>query len=522
MVADEALAPHFCQDIGQIFFWIEAVRLARLDDAVDGGARLGSFRAVAEEPVLPADGEGTDGAFCCVVRHGDAAVAEVAAEAFLRIQGIVHRLGRLEFRQEPRADGFQPREEVLDQRLFLAEACFLPFFRRKVVQFFFDGSNGANLADGFPSFSLAVLRGAQDVFSSLPRICGEGFHEFPPHVRPARGMLHGEPVVAVELVVHEDAVEAFEEFLGVLAAPSGAVFEDSDVRALRVERARGVEPHPGDLVLPLGSLCALLVDLHGRLVGVKHVGGNETRLHLPDEREEIVPAEPDGPVRHVRPAEREAECLPRALLPVERDGERIFLAEDVRGKFGRHDGMREEGRGNRCVLDSEAVFRLACGALPGFLVDVDDFDLLRDVMDFRPHELFAEFHKRRSRVAVAEAFRLWERDGFLLVGDAFEELVAFPLRLARVRLHGGAAGVRFRLARLRFLLGFVEEGDLAVVRLENADLLGFPSEQGFPELLVPDERGFELLFERCNLLAKLLVFSAELLGFCFGHARFPP
>ena len=57
-VAPKVLAPHFVQDIGQIFFRIEAVRLARLDEAVDGSARLGSFWAVAEEPVLPADMKG--------------------------------------------------------------------------------------------------------------------------------------------------------------------------------------------------------------------------------------------------------------------------------------------------------------------------------------------------------------------------------------------------------------------------------------------------------------------------------
>ena len=328
-------------------------------------------------------------------------------------------------------------------------------------------------------------------------------------------MLHVEAVVAGELVVHEDAVEAFEKILGVLAASPGAVLEDADVRARGIQRACGVEPHPRDLVLPLGPFRALLVDLHGRLVGMEHVGGEEARLHLPDEREEVVPAEPNGPVRHVRPAEREAERLPCAFLPVERDGERVFLAEDVRSKSGRHNGMREEGREDACVLDAEAVFFLARGALPGLLIDVDDLDLLRDVADFRPHELFADLHERRSRVAVAEAFRLRKGDGFLLVRDAFEELVTLPLRLARVRFHGGAAADRFRLARLFFLLGFVEEGDLAVVRLEDADLLGFPSEQGFAELLVPDERGFELFPE-------FLVLPAELFGFGLCHARFPP
>ena len=178
------------------------------------------------------------------------AVAEVAAETFLRVQGIVHRFDRLEFHQELRAEGFQPYEDVLDQRLFLAEACFPPFFRRKVFQLFFGGSDGGDFLDGFPYLPLAVLRVAQDVFSALPQIRGELLYELPQHMRPARGMLHGETVVAEELAVHENDVEAFEGFFGVLAAPPGAVLEDADVRARGIQRARGVELHPGDLFLP--------------------------------------------------------------------------------------------------------------------------------------------------------------------------------------------------------------------------------------------------------------------------------
>ena len=57
MAADKALASHFIQDIEQIFSRIETIRLARFDEAVNGGARFGSLRAVTEEPVLPSDGE---------------------------------------------------------------------------------------------------------------------------------------------------------------------------------------------------------------------------------------------------------------------------------------------------------------------------------------------------------------------------------------------------------------------------------------------------------------------------------
>ena len=41
---------------------VQVVGLDSLDDAVDGGAGFSSFRGVAEQPVLAADGEVADGA----------------------------------------------------------------------------------------------------------------------------------------------------------------------------------------------------------------------------------------------------------------------------------------------------------------------------------------------------------------------------------------------------------------------------------------------------------------------------
>ena len=50
------------EEVLEVLERIQAVGLGRLDDAVDGGAGLGSFRGVAEQPVLAADGEVADGA----------------------------------------------------------------------------------------------------------------------------------------------------------------------------------------------------------------------------------------------------------------------------------------------------------------------------------------------------------------------------------------------------------------------------------------------------------------------------
>ena len=48
---------------------VQAVGLGSLDDAVNGGAGLGSFRGVTEQPILAADGEIADGALADVIRE---------------------------------------------------------------------------------------------------------------------------------------------------------------------------------------------------------------------------------------------------------------------------------------------------------------------------------------------------------------------------------------------------------------------------------------------------------------------
>ena len=57
------------EEVPEILERVQAVDLGRLDDAVDGGAGLGSFRGVAEQPILAADGEIADGALADVIRE---------------------------------------------------------------------------------------------------------------------------------------------------------------------------------------------------------------------------------------------------------------------------------------------------------------------------------------------------------------------------------------------------------------------------------------------------------------------
>lgn len=50
------------EEILEVLERVQAIGLSSLDDAVDGGAGFSSFRGVAEQPVLAADGEVADGA----------------------------------------------------------------------------------------------------------------------------------------------------------------------------------------------------------------------------------------------------------------------------------------------------------------------------------------------------------------------------------------------------------------------------------------------------------------------------
>lgn len=55
------------KEVLEVLERVQAVGLGSLDDAVDDGAGLGSFRGVAEQPILAADGEVADGALANVV-----------------------------------------------------------------------------------------------------------------------------------------------------------------------------------------------------------------------------------------------------------------------------------------------------------------------------------------------------------------------------------------------------------------------------------------------------------------------
>lgn len=71
------------EEVLEVLERVQAVGLGSLDDTVDGGAGLGSFRGVAEQPILAADGEVANGALADVVRERGVATLQEGLKRFL-------------------------------------------------------------------------------------------------------------------------------------------------------------------------------------------------------------------------------------------------------------------------------------------------------------------------------------------------------------------------------------------------------------------------------------------------------
>ena len=85
-------ARHLLQQVLQIFVWLQSVRLCRFYNAVDRGAGLRSSRRIAEQPVLSAHYERTDGVFVRVVGDGDPPIQKKAVQDIFLSGGIANGL----------------------------------------------------------------------------------------------------------------------------------------------------------------------------------------------------------------------------------------------------------------------------------------------------------------------------------------------------------------------------------------------------------------------------------------------
>ncbi len=183
---------------------VQAVGLGSLDDAVNGGAGLGSFRGVAEQPILAADGEIADGALADVIRKRSVAAFQEGLERFFMAQGVLDGFAELGFRQDFQLDVLKPCEISLELLFFKLETLFFTLFFREPCKPFVDSKELVDPLDGF------FADAAEKVF--FRQIWRNGFDEVPPCMCPAEGMcLAGCFLVAGVAVCLQDAVESLEE-----------------------------------------------------------------------------------------------------------------------------------------------------------------------------------------------------------------------------------------------------------------------------------------------------------------------
>ena len=116
------------KEVLEVLERVQAVDIGSLDDAVDGGAGLGSFRGVAEQPILAADGEIADGALADVIRERSVAAFQEGLERFFMAQGVLDGFAEFGFRQDVQLDVLKPCEISLELLFFKLETLFFTLF----------------------------------------------------------------------------------------------------------------------------------------------------------------------------------------------------------------------------------------------------------------------------------------------------------------------------------------------------------------------------------------------------------
>ena len=200
------------EEVLEVLERVQVVGLGSLDDAVDGGAGFGSFRGVAEQPILATDGEIADGTLADVVREHGVAAFQEGLERFFMAQGVLDGFAELGFWQDLRLDVLKPCEISLELLFFKLETLFFALFFREFCKPFVDGKELVDPLDGF------FADAAEEV--CVPQIWRNGLDEVPPCMRPAEGMyLARYFLVAGVAVCLQDAVESLEEVFCGAAAP---------------------------------------------------------------------------------------------------------------------------------------------------------------------------------------------------------------------------------------------------------------------------------------------------------------
>ena len=149
----------FLEKIGQIGVWLQAIGLTCLDDAVNCGTGLCSFGRSAEQPVLPAYGEGPDGPLTDIVRHGSFSIFQVGTQLLPVEESVLDGFAQRRFQARLFIHfRFQPRKVSLQLAFFKPQTFFFPLFRIQYI--------GVLLSDA------QYHHGAHAVFEQSAAVCG--------------------------------------------------------------------------------------------------------------------------------------------------------------------------------------------------------------------------------------------------------------------------------------------------------------------------------------------------------------
>ena len=101
---------HLFQNILEVFIWLQVIRLCCLCDAVQHRTRFGSTFRINDLPVLFANAERSDTAFCIVIIQRDYRIRQEEPQIRFLIDRIINGFCRLRRLVKLRAalQGFQP------------------------------------------------------------------------------------------------------------------------------------------------------------------------------------------------------------------------------------------------------------------------------------------------------------------------------------------------------------------------------------------------------------------------------
>lgn len=121
------------KEVLEVLERVQAVDIGSLDDAVDGGAGLGSFRGVAEQPILRPMVKLRMARSQMLFGERSVAAFQEGLERFFMAQGVLDGFAEFGFRQDVQLDVLKPCE-MFPRASFKLETLFFTLFFRGTLQ----------------------------------------------------------------------------------------------------------------------------------------------------------------------------------------------------------------------------------------------------------------------------------------------------------------------------------------------------------------------------------------------------